>query len=56
MDLRRKDTGHDMQNVSEGSVYSVTCLDSTGLLKMIVGVSTTCHKNTLEIGVYVFFI
>jgi hypothetical protein len=26
-----------------------------GLFKMIVGVLTTCHTNTLEIAVYVFF-
>ena len=30
-------------------------LRNTGLFEMIVGVLTTCHTNTLEIGVYVFF-
>ena len=35
--------------------YNFSFLIYTGLFEMIVMDLTTCHKNTLEIGVYVFF-
>jgi len=37
-------------------LYMCTLCDSTGLFEMIVGVLTTFIHNTLEIGVYVFFL